>query len=274
LLFGDSRNFIWKWGYIGNLAMKKILIIFSIFFILTSAGRAQLWKLKRYELSAGIGTTQFYGDIGGFTQGKNILGIKDFTFHNTSFNFSANFGYKLREDVSVRFNLALGYFHSADIVGSNDQRGFESKTLFFEPSLIGEYYFVKSKRENNYTFLKGNRTPFQAIISLLNCYAFTGIGGLSYNVSPNNKLEPLATKLNGFTPVVPVGIGVKMIYSASLSFGIEMGARFAFSDNVDGYTSVYSKSNDRYHLLNLSVIYKINTGSNGLPLFRKRSFGF
>ena len=265
---------IWDWGYFRNFTMKKLLIVISILFFLIPSGNAQLWKLKRYELTAGIGSTQFYGDIGGFSQGKNILGIKDFTFHNTSFNFSANFGYRIRENVSVRFNLALGYFHSADIVGSNDQRGFESKTLFFEPALIGEYYFIISKRENDYAFLKGKRTTFQSIISLVNCYVFTGIGGLSYNVTPNDKLKPLATKLNGFTPVVPLGLGVKLIYSPSLSFGIEWSARFAFSDNVDGYTSVYSKSNDRYHLLNLSAIYKINTGSNGLPLFRKRSFAF
>ena len=250
--------------------MKKLLIVISILFFLIPSGYAQLWKLKRYELTAGIGTTQFYGDIGGFSQGKNILGIKDFTFHNTSFNFSANFGYKLRENISARFNLALGYFHSADIVGSNDQRGFESKTLFFEPALVGEYYFIKSKRENDYAFLKGKRNTFQSIISLLDCYAFTGFGGVAYNVNPNNKLKPLATKLNGFTPILPVGVGVKMIYSPNLSFGIEMGARFAFSDNVDGYTSVYSKSNDRYHLFNFRVTYKINTGAKGLPQFRKK----
>ena len=250
--------------------MKKILIVISILFLFTSAGKAQLWKLKRYELTVGLGTTQFYGDIGGYSQGKNILGIKDFTFHNTSFNFSADFGYKIKENISARLNMAIGYFHSADIVGSNDQRGFESETFFFEPALIGEYYFIKSKRENDYAFLKGKRTTFQSFISLLDCYVFTGIGGLSYKVTPNNKLKPLATKLNGFAPIVPLGIGVKMIYSPTLSFGIEWSARFAFSDNVDGYTSVYSKSNDRYHLFNFRVTYKINTGAKGLPQFRKK----
>ena len=231
---------------------------------------AQLWKIKRYELSGSLGTTQFYGDIGGYTPGENILGIKDFSFHNTRYNITVKARYKILQNVSVRFNMAFGSFHSTDVRGSNEGRGFESKTAFFEPAILGEFYFIKNRGENSFLFFKGNKTLLQSIFSALDFYTFTGIGGLVYKVKPNDKLEPLATKLNGFTPVIPLGLGVKLNYSADFNFGIELGARYTFTDRLDGYTSQYSKANDIYHFLNFTVTYKIFTGPKGGPTFKRK----
>jgi hypothetical protein len=250
--------------------MKKLLIIISILLLLPSTGNAQLWKIKRYELSGSIGTTQFYGDIGGYSPGDNLLGIKDFTFHNTRYNITGNLRYKILQNVSVRLNLAFGSFHSTDIKGSNENRKFESRTLFFEPALLGEFYFIKNKSENSFLFIKGDKTAFVSIFQSLDFYTFTGFGGLVFKVKPNDRLEPLATKLNGFTPVIPLGVGVKMNYSANINFGIELGARYTFSDRIDGYTSQYSKANDMYHFLNFNVTYKISTGPKGGPQFKRK----
>lgn len=81
--------------------------------------------------------------------------------------------------------------------------------------------------------------------------------------------SPYVTNTSGFTGVVPLGVGVSMIYSGNINFGIELGGRFTFSDNLDGYTSARSKANDIYHLLNFTFTYKINTGKNGLSSFGK-----
>ena len=35
--------------------------------------------MKRYEVTGGIGTSQFYGDVGGYTNGENAWGLKDIT---------------------------------------------------------------------------------------------------------------------------------------------------------------------------------------------------
>jgi hypothetical protein len=60
-----------------------------------------------------------------------------------------------------------------------------------------------------------------------------------------------------------------VVYTPELNFGLEVGGRYTFSDYLDGYTSQYSKSNDVYYFLNLTVTYKPKMGRNGLPVFRR-----
>lgn len=247
--------------------MKKILLFLIGIIFLSSLADAQLWKLRRYEAAASLGTTQFYGDIGGFSKGDNLLGLKDLSFRQTRFNLTTSFKYRIIDVVSVRLNLALGGFRATDVRGSNESRGFEVVTTFFEPTLLGEYYFVKNKSENSFLSLKDSRRGISALIPALDIYAFTGFGGLSYKVKPNDKLAPRVTETKGSTPVIPIGVGLNLFYSTNISLGMEVGARYTFSDNIDGYTSIYSKSNDVYHFLNFTLTYKIRTGENGLPKF-------
>ena len=230
---------------------------------------AQLWRLKRYEISGGIGTTQFFGDIGGYSNVKNVLGIRDFTFKQTRFNINTNVRYRIAEDISLRVNLVFGMFHATDAIGSNVRRGFECRTMFFEPSLIAEYYFIKNKEENSFVFLNKNETLLKSFFASLDFYAFTGFGGLAYKVKPNDVLSPFVTNTSGFTGVVPLGIGVTMIYSGKINFGLEVGGRFTYSDNLDGFTSASSQYNDVYHLVNFTITYKIITGKKGVTKFRK-----
>jgi hypothetical protein len=139
------------------------------------------------------------------------------------------------------------------------KRGFEESTVFLEPSLIGEYYFIKNKRENSFLYLKGKRSIFKSIFGALDFCAYTGFGGLKYNVTPNSKLAADTVRTSGFTGVVPLGLGVTMIYNSKFSFGIEFGARLTFSDYIDGYTSSRSIANDIYHFVNFTVTYKVKT---------------
>jgi len=251
--------------------MRKLLLVFLTILFVSAAADAQLWKIRRYEATASLGTTQFYGDIGGYSIGDNLLGIRDFSLRQTRYNFTGAFKYRILNDVSVRLNLAVGSFHSTDKKGANESRGFESVTSFFEPSILGEYYFIKNKGENSFLNIKGTRRGFKSIFPVLDFYVFGGVGGLLYKVKPNDKLAPFVTSANGFTPVIPVGLGVNMFYNSKYNFGVELSGRFTFSDNIDGYTSIYSQSNDLYHFLNFTFTYKINTGENGLPKLRSYS---
>jgi hypothetical protein len=243
--------------------MKKILIILTGLILLISDSYAQLWKLRRYEATGGIGTTQFFGDVGGYSNDRNILGIRDFTFRQTSFNLNAGLRYRITGDISVRGNIVSGIFHSTDSRGSNIKRGFESQTLFVEPSIIIEYYLIKNKKENSYIFLRGQKSFFSSVLKALDFYAFAGFGGLVYSVKPNSVLSPLASGTGGFTGVIPLGLGASMIYNEHYKFGIEIGGRFAFSDNIEGYTSPESQFNDVYHLLNFSLTYMIKSKKKG-----------
>jgi hypothetical protein len=227
-----------------------------------------LWKTKRYEASVGIGPSFFFGDIGGYSKGINVLGIRDFTLKQTRFNINVNAKYKILEDLNIRLSVTSGVFHATDIRGSNESRLYEATTFFIEPALIGEYYFIKNKRESSYLFSKGHQTGLGGIFKSLDFYVFTGIGGCSYSVKGNSALEAIMTKRGGFNAVIPGGVGTNLIYSSNFNFGLELTGRYSFSDNLDGYTSQYSSSNDVYYFFNFTITYKLKTGPNGLPSFR------
>lgn len=254
--------------------MKRSLIIVTLFCFLVQISQAQeLWKRKRYEAIAGIGTSQFFGDIGGFTKGENILGLKDISFKQTRLNLSGGLRYRILPEVSVKLNLTYGMLHATDERGSNEGRAFEARTSVFETSVTGEYYFIKSKKEGSILFLKGRKTRFTSVLSSLDVYAFTGLGALSFSVKGNDALVTYGMVDGGFTPVIPVGIGVNMLIKPDYNFGLELGGRYAFSDYLDGYTSQYSRSNDVYYFLSFTFTYKILVGRNGLPEFlNKRRF--
>jgi hypothetical protein len=249
--------------------MKRSLLTILLFCFIISLTEAQIWKLKRYEAVAGIGPSFFFGDIGGYSQTKNILGLKDITYLQTRFNFNANFKYRLTQDVNIRLSLTSGLMNATDVRGSNEGRGFGASILIIEPALLGEYYFIKNRAENSYLFTKGRKTGFIGFIQSLDFYAFSGIGGLGYSVKGNTRLENYGIKSGGFTAVIPVGIGSTLIYSPNFNFGVELAGRYSFSDYLDGYSNIqYSRSNDVYYFLNFTITYKLKTGANGWPSFR------
>jgi len=224
--------------------------------------------MRRYEITAGIGPSMFFGDVGGFSRGKNILGLKDLSFLQTRYNVTTAFKYRFNRDVSARLNLAYGKLRATDTRGSNEGRQLEAKTTIFEPSLMVEYYFIKNKTENSYLFMKRRGGSLFGIVKSLDLYAFTGFGGVKFNVKANDALQDFGLPNKGTAFMLPVGVGASLIYSPDLNFGVELGGRYPFSDYLDSYTSQFSGSNDVYYFFNFTISYKLKTGSNGLPSFR------
>lgn len=251
-----------------DFLMKRYLLIILLTLIIVPVTEAQLWKLKRVELSGGVGTSTFFGDIGGFSHGQNSWGLKDITFLQTrySFNFSAK--YRISQVINARLSLSYGLLRATDQRGSNEGRGFEASTTIFEPALIGEYYFVKNRAETSYLFNKGRGKGLIRFLKSIDFYAFTGIGGLSYSIDPNKKLADHGLDPKGFTGVVPLGLGGTISAYPNVKFGIELGFRYSFTDNLDGYTSQYSSANDVYYFFNLAVTYRLKLKKNILPNFR------
>ena len=242
--------------------MKRALILFFTICFISQSAEAQLWKMNKYELSAGFGPTFFFGDVGGFSNGENSLGFKDLTSLQTRANADLSFKYRISQDISARLSLSGGFLKATDRRGSNNWRHFNAAITYFSPTLLGEYYFFKNRLENNYRFhrtgeIRGAITFFRS----LDMYAFTGIGGMLYSVKGNDELEnnPRGFNSGGFTAVIPIGLGAKYVYSPSVDFGVEISGRYALSDGIDGYTSQFSKHNDVYYSLNFVVIYKFNT---------------
>jgi hypothetical protein len=253
--------------------MKRYTSVLLLFCFLTGfAGAQELYKTKRMELIGGAGTSQFFGDIGGYSQNENILGLKDFILNQTRFNIEGALRYRIIPEFSVKLGLTFGMFHAVDKKGSNETREMEATTTFFEPVVTGEYYFIKSNKENSYSYLKG-RSRRGTFFSYIDIYAFTGIGGLAYSVKGNDVLIEAGMKNGGFTAVIPVGIGSNYLFNPDYSLGVELGGRYSFSDYLDGYSSQYSKSNDVYYFLTFTFTYKIPTKQNGMPKFlSKRRF--
>jgi hypothetical protein len=246
------------------MLMKKLLLILFVITTFLPQGNAQLWKLRRLEVGGGPGTTQFYGDIGGYSKGENIIGIKDFSYLQTRWNINAYARYRFLEDVSARVNFNFGMFRATDKRGSNEARGLGARTMFFESSVLGEYYFIKNKGENSFLLLRGQK-PFRTLFEQMDFYVFAGIGGIAYNVNPNARLDALDLKKSGFAPVIPFGLGTDVVYTSNISFGLELGGRFSFTYYLEGYTSVHSKANDVYYFFNFTITYKIKLGANGTP---------
>jgi hypothetical protein len=234
--------------------MKRILFALFAFSFLLPAGSGQS-EFKKFEITGGLGITQMFCDIGGYSRGENLLGLKDFSFKHTRFNISTGARYRVLENVAVRANIAFGCLHATDARGSNERRAFESKCLFIEPSLLGEFYILTP--DESFVSTKGDRYRFKSFLSSLSPYVFAGVGGFTYKVNPNPVLEVRATSRRGFTGIIPAGAGVHLNYSDSFNFGMELGGRYSFSDDIEGYSSVYSKANDVYYFLNFTVAYKL-----------------
>ena len=58
--------------------MKRSFVTILLFCFIVSFTSAQIWKMKRYEVVAGAGPSFFFGDVGGFSQDINILGLKGY----------------------------------------------------------------------------------------------------------------------------------------------------------------------------------------------------
>jgi hypothetical protein len=232
---------------------------------------AQLWKMKRYEVTGGLGTSQFYGDVGGYTIGENALGLKDITFMQTRFNVNGAFRYFFTDNLAARLTLSYLMLHATDERGSNEYRGYEAVTSVFEPSVIGEFYFVRNRERNSFLFqnYRGrSRNRLKDFFRSIDVYALTGFGGAGFIVNPNDALEARGLPTSGFTGVIPLGLGVKLAFDPNILFGIEFTGRYSFSDYLDGYTSQWSDRNDVYHTFSLTFNYRIKTARNGLPSFR------
>lgn len=248
--------------------MKRHLVVLLLFCLLAPVSHAQIWKRKRYEFTFGLGPSQFFGDVGGYSNGKNFLGLRDLSFSQSRYNLNVDLRYRVTQLFSTRLSLTYANLHASDARGSNIDRDYDAVTTIFEPALLGEYYFVKHKRERSFLLVWRGQGTFGDVLRAFDFYAFSGIGGLYYNVNPNATLKAKGGDLSGFTGVVPLGLGGSFIYTPNINFGVELGGRYALSDKIDGYTSQYSRFNDVYYFLNFTITYKLKVGPRGLPSFR------
>jgi hypothetical protein len=115
--------------------MKRILITVLLFYLAVPFSQGQLWRMRRWELSAGAGPSFFFGDVGGYSRTKNFLGFRDLTYLQTRFDINGNFKYRITRVANIRLSMTYAQFNATDNRGSNEDREYKSTTSLFEPSV-------------------------------------------------------------------------------------------------------------------------------------------
>jgi len=221
--------------------MKKTTLL-AISILLSGTLAAQsFYSIKRdrkFIASVGTGTSSYFGDL------NNPSDIID-----TKLNLNFGLQYFLTERVSVRGEIT--WFQLAGDDATANFEGRDNRNLSF----VSNNYEINIEGIIN-LFPKGQRfyqrSPF-------NAYVFVGIGLANYNPRgevPNveyngsllpdagNKvaLRPLQTegvKYGSFTPVIPIGLGIKVKAGPFFNIALEGGFRKTFTDYLDDVSTVH-----------------------------------
>ena len=245
---------------------RTALLILLLSFLYPATTQAQAWRMKRYEAIVGIGTSNYFGDIGGYSKGENALGFKDISLSSTRPSIYLGARYKLYEPIAIKLNLITGFISGSDEGGINEGRNFKFSATIFEPSVQVEYSFLKEKEAQSYLMMKGS--GMKSFRSSISAYVFVGIGGGFFWPKAKEDLVDYEIDYNKATLVVPMGLGAKYGLNSNWSVGFELGGRLTTTDYLDGYTSPYSESNDVYYFAVINFVYKMRTSRSGWPIFR------
>ena len=257
---------------------RQLTVLMLVLLTFSLSAYGQKWKLTRYELHFGLGTTNVFGDIGGTADANNLFGLKDIRIKETGLSIYAAGRYKLTANQAIKVNLIYGFANGSDVDSKNDVgRGFSYRTSFFEPSVQYEYYFIGDYTQNRNIKTLYNRDGMINDYKTITAYGFLGVGGLFFSPKLSFNGNDPSPSMNSFSDyskmsvVIPIGVGVKYVIDRYWSVGFELGRRFTFTDYLDGLSSKYSNSNDTYYFGVFHAIYKLETDRYGTPLLFKRN---
>ncbi len=227
--------------------MRRIIVSLLMGILSTISLSAQ-----HYEIGVNLGGGNYIGDMGSeyYFKPKKIGG--GITFKNV-----------VNPWYSMRINLDYRGFNPIDTEAESlgrQKRALSANAYIISLDLGFEYYF---KPSNPYKFYrKGHR--FHPYI-----YTGLGIGSLSGTLYKQDKL---ISNYSGSPLYIPMKIGFKYKIATHLLLGVETGARYYFSDDIDGthqfydnlvngyndkliYNSTNLKSNDWSTFTSIGLIY-------------------
>jgi len=176
------------------------------------------------DFGINLGSTFYSGDISSGDVRQMIQEMRPAVGLMCRFSTSNTF--------SARINLNYGSIQGSDERINLDSRGLAFQTDIIEANLIGEWHAIRIRHtQHSFTF------P----------YLFGGVG--LYHFNPKRKvdgewveLQPLGTEGQGIRGYeepynltqfqLPMGAGIKFI-TRKLTFSIEAGGRFLFTDYLD-----------------------------------------
>jgi hypothetical protein len=216
------------------MVKKRLFIILLI--IASVNGFAQ-----KYEFGLGAGAGNYIGDIGNeyyFKPNKIGGGLLFKNIFNPWFGVRMNLNY---------FQLEANDLESESLGRQVRQMSIDGTILDvsagIEYNFLPRNPFIKHKKGQNFT-------P----------YMFTGLGLSSYSGKLYKRTAPVS-KYSGAAFNIPMILGFKYQFAPHLLFSMEAGARYYFSDNLDGTDFYYSDTD------NLSIIPSGNPNSNDWHTF-------
>jgi len=241
----------------------RILLTSAITFILltalSSGLHGQTWRTMPWEFQAGIGSANYFGDIGGSAAENNWYGLRDINIIRSRLTGTAGARYNHNQYLSFSGHLSLGWLSGDDAGGPNDGRGYVFNTLFMEPMGRVEFFPLRDLQIGEGLDRRGMVRNY----ATFSTYIWTGFGTIVYGVIPNDALKARRERDNiehGFiTGVLPFGVGAKIGIMNVIDLGIELGGRWSFNDYLDGFTSPTATSNDIYYLTTINIVYRLKS---------------
>ena len=185
--------------------MKQFFLLFLLFFVLSLA-QAQI-----HELGVFVGGSNFIGDVGSTTYVKP--------------NESA-YGFIYKWNRSPRHSWRISYLQSK--ITAQDGNGSEAARISRNYDFQNNIKEISAGMEFN--FFDFNLHDFTKKITP---YIYTGIAYTNYDEKffvngASNK------DINQGVFALPMIVGIKSNISKSYILGFEVGARYSFTDNLDG----------------------------------------
>ena len=173
---------------------------------------------------SGLGFSQIY-EIGGFLGGSNFIGdVGSSKFINPS---------KLALGGVIKWNRSPRHSYRASLIHTTL---FAEDRLSDDPKRIQRDYHFKAKVLEASMGLEFNFFDFDLHSGtfLATPYIYTGIS-MAYHPNfyfDNNKL--VDEKTSSFAIGIPMALGFKATITESIIVAVEVGARYTFSDEIDG----------------------------------------
>ncbi len=193
----------------------------------------------QFEIGAGIGASNFQGDLGG-TLNNGAYKFWDLDLYSTREMGQVFAKYQLLPNLKLRGNLAYAHLYGNDDYAGNPEiaeRGAKMNGKVIQSSIQLEVSVIP-----NY--------PLYGIVGLgySQYNVNTTVLGVDQNVQPSSSFS------------VPIGLGLKVAHIGKGELNLEVVAHYLNTDYADGYAGPNSYSNDTYTFVSLN--YSVPIGQN------------
>jgi len=228
--------------------MKKLLFISAVLIFMSQKASSQSWRFLRSEVVGMIGTSNFFGELGGANDigSSGIQGFKDLDIQMTRPCVAVGYRYYISPKFALRSDFTYARLNGDDAL--TEERFRNNRNLHFRSPAI-----ELSGRVEFYPFAEyfGHLYRMKGIkgsgLHKWSPYVFVGVGGFWFNPKAKYNgdwiaLRPLQTEDIAYSPIaisLPFGGGLKYGVSKSLSIGIEFALRYTNTDYIDDVSSVY-----------------------------------